>query len=119
MTESDKRQLLAAIRSLPERDRFQINDCEFTIELRTIGIDKGSFTSHWASNKYHDFVMAIGDGQTDEDIFRILAEKGFSIRVGKSNTSEAIYHLNGQSEVLPFLQSILDFESVVKISRVD
>jgi len=119
ITESSKRQILAAIRSLPERDRFQIYDCEFTIELRTIGIDKGSFTSHWASNKYHDFVMAIGDGQTDEDLFRILGKKAYSIKVGKSNTSEAVYHVNNQTEVLPFLQSILDFESVVKISRVD
>jgi trehalose 6-phosphate synthase/phosphatase len=114
--ESAKRQVLAAIRSLPVRDRFQIYDNEFTIELRTIGIDKGSFTSHWASNKFHDFVMAIGNGQTDEDLFKILGEKAYSIRVGRSNTSEAIYHLNDQMEVLPFLQSILAFERVVKLS---
>ena len=119
ITESGKRQILAAIRSLPERHHFQIYDCEFTIELRTNGIDKGTFTSHWASNKFHDFVMAIGDGQTDEDLFKILGNKAYSIKIGKSNTSEAVYHLNNQTEVLPFLQSILDFESVVKLSRVD
>ena len=114
ITDADKRQILAAIRSLPERQHFKIYDCEFTIELRTIGIQKGAFVSLWASGKYFDFIMAIGDGQTDEDLFKILDKKAYSIKVGSSNTSEAVYHLTSQAEVLPFLQSILDFGTIIR-----
>jgi trehalose 6-phosphate synthase/phosphatase len=51
ITETNKRQILAAIRSLPEKEHFGIYDGEFTIELRTFGVDKGSFISHWSGNK--------------------------------------------------------------------
>ena len=88
---------------------FRICDCEFMIELRTIGIQKGAFTSLWAANKYYDFIMAIGDGQTDEDLFKILDKNAYTIKVGRSNNSQAVYHLASQSDVLPFLQRILDF----------
>jgi trehalose 6-phosphate synthase/phosphatase len=109
LTEDDKRQILAAIRTLPERRHFKISDCEFAIELRTIGVQKGAFTALWASNRHYDFIMAIGDGQTDEDLFKVLDKNAYTIKVGKSNSSEAVYHLGSQTDVLPFLQSILDF----------
>jgi trehalose 6-phosphate synthase/phosphatase len=109
LTEGDKRQILAAIRTLPEYPNFKISECEFAFELRTAGVHKGAFTALWASNKRFDFIMAVGDGQTDEDLFKILDETAYSIKVGKSNSSEAVYHLSSQRDVIPFLQSILDF----------
>jgi len=111
LTEGDKRQILAALRTLPERQNFNICECEFAIELRTIGVQKGAFTALWASNRSYDFIMAIGDGQTDEDLFKILDKTAYSIKVGRSNSSEAVYHLTSQRDVIPFLQSILDFGS--------
>jgi trehalose 6-phosphate synthase/phosphatase len=119
LTEDDKRQILAAIRTLPERRNFKICDCEFAIELRTIGVQKGAFTALWTSNKYFDFIMAIGDGQTDEDLFKILDKTAYSIKVGKSNSSNAVYHLANQAEVFPFLQSILDFGSKIRKTKLE
>lgn len=112
ITADDKRQILAAIRSLPERKYFDIYDGEFTIELRTIGVDKGSFISHWASHKSYDFIMALGDGLTDEDMFKILGKDAYSIKIGRSNNSSANYHLKDQTEVAPFLQMIIYAEIV-------
>jgi trehalose 6-phosphate synthase/phosphatase len=119
LSEGEKRQILAAIRTLPERRHFRICDCEFAIELRTVGIQKGAFTSLWTSNQYYDFILAIGDGQTDEDLFKILDKTAYSIRVGRSNSSEAVYHLASQTDVLPFLQSILDFGSEVGKTKIE
>lgn len=112
VTEEDKRQILSAIRTLPEHDHFQIYDSEFDIELRTVGIDKGSFVSHWIGNRHHDFIMAIGDDQTDEDLFKILGKEAYSIKVGRSLNSHANFHLLDQKDVLPLLQTILEFERV-------
>jgi hypothetical protein len=63
--------------------------------------------------------MAIGDGQTDEDLFKILDKTAYSIRVGISNSSQAVYHLPSQTDVIPFLQSILDFGSEIRKSEFE
>jgi trehalose 6-phosphate synthase/phosphatase len=119
LTEDDKRQILAAIRTLPERRHFKISDCEFAIELRTIGVQKGAFAALWASNSYYDFIMAIGDGQTDEDLFKALDKTAYTIKVGRSNSSEAVYHLASQTDVLPFLESILDVGSGIRKTKFE
>ena len=119
ITESDKRQILAAIRSLPEHEHFLVYDAEFTIELRTPGIDKGSFVARWVGNRNYDFVMAIGDGHTDEDLFKIFGKESYTIKVGKSDNSAANFHIRSQDDVLPFIHKLLnlgrEFDKKVKV----
>lgn len=106
VTESDKRQIHAAIRALPNQNNFLIYDSEYTLELRTRGIDKGTSIARWLGNKRFDFIMAIGDSQTDEDLFKIFGEEVYTIKVGKQNNTAANYYLPSQKEVLPFLQKL-------------
>ncbi len=107
ISESDKRQILAAIRSLPDHEHFAIYDGEYTIELRTPGIDKGSFIARWVDDRRYDFILAIGDGQTDEDLFKVLSQNAFTIKVGRSHRSAAQYHLETQTDVIPFIQKLV------------
>ncbi len=106
LTDAEHNQILEAIRSLPEHGRFIIDDCQYTLELRTPSIEKGAFVSWWCRDRY-DFKMAIGDSATDEDMFCALEPNGFTIRVGQSRRSHARYHLESQRDVLPFLQNLL------------
>lgn len=114
VTKSDKKQILAAIRSLPVHNYFQIYDSEFTIELRTPKINKGSFVAQWMGTRKFDFVLAIGDGKTDEDLFKMLGDQSYTIKIGPSSASHAAFHLNSQMDVIPFVHSLLlvnnDFE---------
>ncbi len=110
ITPPETRQILAALRSLPMHSHFAIYDHEYTIELRSPEIDKGSFVARWMGVQYFDFIMAIGDSQTDEDLFRILDQNSYSIRVGKSDSSSAQFFLENQAAVLPFLQEIVNAE---------
>ena len=58
------------------------------------------------ANRRYDFVMAMGDDTTDEDMFQALPAKAVTIKIG--NVSKAAnYNLPAQSDVLPFLQSML------------
>ncbi|HWA32556.1 MAG TPA: trehalose-phosphatase [Cyclobacteriaceae bacterium] len=107
VTEADRRQILAALRALPCHKHFIIYDSDCTIELRTPGIDKGAFVAKWIGIRHYDFVLAIGDGKTDEDLFKIFGDKSYTVKVGKSEHSAANFYIDRQSEVVPFLEKIV------------
>jgi trehalose 6-phosphate synthase/phosphatase len=76
------------------------------IEVRMAGVNKGSAALHWLSTGDYDFVLAIGDDVTDEDIFQVLPEDAFSIRVGIASTY-ARFNVHDSKEVIKLLESLL------------
>ena len=52
------------------------------IELRPSGIDKGKAALHFLSRADYDFILAIGDDRTDEDLFKELPSHAWTVRVG-------------------------------------
>ena len=52
-----------------------------------------------------DFLLAFGDDFTDEDTFKALPEKSFTIKVGTS-ASEAKFSVNSYREVRKLLRKI-------------
>ncbi|HNW45711.1 MAG TPA: trehalose-phosphatase [Elusimicrobiales bacterium] len=50
--------------------------------------------------------LAVGDDLSDEDMFRALAGRGITVRVGRKAGSKAAYYLGGQAEVLRLLRFI-------------
>jgi trehalose 6-phosphate synthase/phosphatase len=50
--------------------------------------------------------LCIGDDTTDEDMFRSLRERGYTIKIGRGNTA-AQYTIMSQREVYPFLSRFL------------
>ncbi len=51
-----------------------------------------------------------GDDDTDEDAFRILADKGITVVVGEHGDSAAKYFLNTQEEVNGLLRNIIELK---------
>ncbi|RXE56682.1 trehalose-6-phosphate synthase [Methanoculleus taiwanensis] len=74
------------------------------IEAKSALINKGRAAHHWISKKPWDFILAIGDDRTDEDLFEALPESAYSIKVGQS-ASRARFNLTSQRDVLPLLRS--------------
>jgi trehalose 6-phosphate synthase/phosphatase len=56
------------------------------IEIRNAGIDKGRAATDFLNGAGWDFVFAVGDDYTDEDVFEALPEKAYSIKVGLGPT---------------------------------
>ncbi|HVY25744.1 MAG TPA: bifunctional alpha,alpha-trehalose-phosphate synthase (UDP-forming)/trehalose-phosphatase [Polyangiaceae bacterium] len=52
------------------------------VEVRNAGVTKGAAAAQIAAERDHGFVLAIGDDETDEDLFRALPPAALSIRVG-------------------------------------
>ena len=75
------------------------------IEVKNGGVNKGRAALFWTSNRTWDFIMAIGDDWTDEDLFESIPKGGYSIKVGLGIT-KARYYLHNHIEVREFLQSL-------------
>jgi len=75
------------------------------IEVRNAGVTKGIAGMEWVANHSPDFILAIGDDWTDEDLFRALPPAAFSVRVGLANTC-AKYHLANPAAVRRVLREL-------------
>jgi trehalose 6-phosphate synthase/phosphatase len=75
------------------------------IEVRNAGTHKGVAARHWMSKMEYEFVLGIGDDWTDEDLFKVLPESAYSIKVGVAN-SHARFNLRGIDDVLDLLRSL-------------
>lgn len=76
------------------------------IEVRHAGAHKGTILSTWLAERCPDFLLAVGDDWTDEDLFHALPPNGVSIRVGLGPTV-ASYYLPHPPAVRQLLQSLL------------
>ena len=75
------------------------------IEIKNININKGRAVLEWISKKQWDFVLAIGDDLTDEDIFAVLPDTAYSIKVGLGS-SRAKFYMESVVKVRALLKSI-------------
>ena len=67
------------------------------LEVKSTGYDKGTAAKRLLNTNI-DFIMAIGDDKTDEDLFRSLPDRTYTIKVG-SEPSRAKYNLRRQEDI--------------------
>jgi trehalose 6-phosphate synthase/phosphatase len=101
------RELLDNLHHLLRNTPLNIVDGNKVIEVRMSGVDKGSVASRLLAQDHYDFVLAVGDDKTDEDMFRALAERAVTIKIGSGNTL-AQYSLSNQVEVINLLNQLLN-----------
>jgi trehalose 6-phosphate synthase/phosphatase len=78
------------------------------LEVKSALMNKGLFVAEFLRNSNFDFVLAIGDDVTDEEMFFALNnERHYSIRVGLSQ-SAARYSVAGVNNVINFLEQLSD-----------
>ena len=77
------------------------------IEIKNIGINKGRTALRWISKKKWGFIIAIGDDWTDEDIFAILPESAYSIKIGLG-PSQARFNLDSVINVRSLLKELVE-----------
>ncbi len=83
----------------------QVLEGKKVVEIRNAGVDKGSAAVKLLEELDPDQILAIGDDQTDEDMFRILPAEAVTIRVGAS-PSRARFRLRDHREVRRFLEHL-------------
>jgi trehalose 6-phosphate synthase/phosphatase len=102
------RELEDTLLNLTTHLNLEVLEGSKVVEIKNAGISKGKAALRWIAKKNWDFILAIGDGKTDEDIFAVLPESAYSIKVGLS-ASQAKFNINSWIDV----RSLLDELEVV------
>ncbi|MEO5976778.1 MAG: bifunctional alpha,alpha-trehalose-phosphate synthase (UDP-forming)/trehalose-phosphatase [Chryseolinea sp.] len=97
------RELLDSLDHLIRNSQLQVVDGNKVIEIRVAGIDKGLAAKTILQGTTSDFILAMGDDKTDEDMFRSLADQAFTIKVGRGH-SIAQYCIAHTHDVISLLQ---------------
>ena len=84
---------------------LQVLEGNKVVEIKNAGVNKGKATLRWSEQEDWDFILAIGDDNTDEDIFKALPEWAYSIKVGLVQTA-ARYNIVGIKEVRALLKNL-------------
>jgi len=85
---------------------LQVLEGSKVIEVKNSEINKGKTAMRWIAKESWSFILAIGDDRTDEDIFEILPDSAYSIKVGLSSTA-AKFNLNSSNDVRILLKEMV------------
>ncbi len=105
LAELREKQLINALIMPCTRLNLHIMRGHKLIEVKTAGTNKGTEASRLMSKNHYDFVMAMGDDITDEDMFNALPEEAVTIKIGtKSDRARYCLHQHG---TISFLNSLM------------
>lgn len=99
-------QLMHALIPICSQNNLQIMRGNKIVEVKPTEYSKGSEVQRILNQRSYDFILAIGDDVTDEDMFRALPKEAVTIKVGYA-CDDARYNLLEQKDVLPFLNNLL------------
>ena len=98
-------QLLEALVPPCSRLGLQIMPGRKIIEVKPTDFNKGNVVHRLLESGNYEFVMAMGDDTTDEDMFNALPEGGVSIKVG-ALSENARYWLGDPAQTQAFLERL-------------
>ena len=102
-------ELMDNLRYITAPHGLQLLDGNKVIEVKNTEINKGKATLKLMDQGDYDFILGIGDDYTDEDIFKVLPDDAYSVKVG-SNISAALYYVEDHIEVRSLLSKLSDIK---------
>jgi trehalose 6-phosphate synthase/phosphatase len=100
------RELINNLSQLLQNTMLQVVDGNKVVEVRMSGFDKGIMAMKIVNDLQPDFVLCMGDDTTDEDMFKALGERAYSIKVSNGSTA-AQYTVFSQQKVLQLLKKLM------------
>lgn len=100
-----KQELRGALRAVLDLDTIDVFDGHKILEIKPKRMQKGALVTEVVAGKAWDFILAIGDDYTDEDMFEVLPERAYTIHVGLGET-KATHQLSNVPAVLSLLDKL-------------
>ncbi len=91
------------------------------VEIKCSGVSKGDTAIDLLSHDEYDFVMAAGDDDTDEALFKAMPDGAYTIKIGKRK-SFADFSLPSSTELVDILEKFVDrkknfFQNVLELFK--
>jgi trehalose 6-phosphate synthase/phosphatase len=99
-------ELKDAVLNLTENLNLGVFEGNKILEVKNIGVNKGHAAELWLVKDEWDFILAAGDDYTDEDMFSVLPETAFSIKIGRG-ISKARFSLDSVFELKSLLEKLI------------
>ncbi|MBE7437444.1 MAG: bifunctional alpha,alpha-trehalose-phosphate synthase (UDP-forming)/trehalose-phosphatase [Spirochaetales bacterium] len=96
------RELLDNLYQLIHNAQLQVIDGNKVIEVRMTGVDKGHAARRLVEHFRPEYILAIGDDKTDEDMFQAIGALAHTVKVG-SGVTQAQFVVPSQEEVTRLL----------------
>jgi len=81
-----ERDLVENLSYMISGSNLQILEGNKVVEIKNAEVSKGRAVRKWLEMLGGDFIMAVGDDWTDEDMFKSLPDEAFTIKVGFGTT---------------------------------
>jgi trehalose 6-phosphate synthase/phosphatase len=81
------------------------------VEVRNSEVNKGLGAWRWLARNGADFILAVGDDWTDEDLFRSLPATAYSIKVGMTQSIARLF-VQSPDEIVELLEELTNSASV-------
>jgi len=105
-----ERELVDGLTALTANLDLSVLQGNCVIEVRNAGVTKGTAALDLLAGSDADFILAVGDDATDEDMFGVLPESAATIRVGMGGT-RARFSLPDTADVLNLLRRLAGDEA--------
>lgn len=101
-----ERQLVEALKEPCRILGLEIMRGNKIVEIKPTQCSKGAVVKMLLDSRQYDFLLAIGDDATDEDMFKAMPPEAVTIKIG-TLSSHARYNLYAQTQTLPFLHALI------------
>lgn len=99
------RELMEDLRSFTGMENLKINEGQRLIEIKNAETYKASMLKAYVGESQWEFMLAVGDDESNESMFQVLPPDAYTIRIGSSLTS-ARYNLADQARFLGYLRQL-------------
>ncbi len=98
-------ELKGALLSLTENLDVGVFEGNKILEVKSMGINKGRAVELWMKEQEWDFILAAGDDYTDEEMFSVLPDEAYSVKVG-FGASRARFSVDSEREIRLLLEKL-------------
>lgn len=101
-------ELIADLRKALAETNVEVFKGNKIVEVKPHSMHKGAQVIEIINREHWDFMMAIGDDYTDEDMFKALPERAYTFNVGNTSGTEARFQLEKVQDVITLLEDIVN-----------
>jgi len=98
-------ELRGALLNLTENLDIGVFEGSKMLEIKSLGVNKGRAAELWMAEQKWDLVLAAGDDYTDEEMFSVLPDNAYSIKVG-FGASRARFSVDSAKEIRLLLREL-------------